>query len=92
MVLKLSAGSFALLNVEFLVTDAELAAEDQLIGLSILPHLDVDTKTLLENRRDLLDGTDCSSVKNGAPTRSDVWEDSWLRLSTVLATMQSWHQ
>lgn len=60
LVLKLSAGPLALLNVRFLVADADLAVEDLLIGLPVLRHLGVDTKTLLEERRDLLDGTDCN--------------------------------
>lgn len=61
-VLLLSAGPLALVNVTFLVADADLSVEDLLIGLPVLQHLGVDTKTLLEERRDLLDGSDCSSI------------------------------
>lgn len=48
----------------FLVADANLAVEDLLIGLPVLQHLDIDTKTLLEQKRDVLDGFDCSSIRN----------------------------
>lgn len=40
-----------------------------LLGLPILQYLGVDTKTLLEDRRDLLDGTDCGKVSASARTR-----------------------
>eukprot|EP00737_Agarophyton_chilense_P003792 gb/GEZJ01004544.1/.p1 GENE.gb/GEZJ01004544.1/~~gb/GEZJ01004544.1/.p1 ORF type:complete len:294 (-),score=41.13 gb/GEZJ01004544.1/:342-1223(-) len=60
--LKLSAGPLALVNITFLVADEELTAEDLLIGLPVLEHLGVDTKTLLEEKRNFLDGFDCSSV------------------------------
>lgn len=73
IVMKLAAGPLALLNVELLVADADLAAEDVLIGLPVLRHLGVDTKTLLEERRDLLNGMDCSSIpateQKGLPGR-----------------------
>lgn len=62
-VLRLVAGPLALVNVTFLVADADLAVEDLLIGLPVLQHLGVDTKSLLENKRDVLNGTDCSTVK-----------------------------
>lgn len=63
-VLKLAAGLLALLIVEFLIAEAELTVEDLLIGLPVLRHLGVDTKTLLKTRRDLLDGTDCADIKS----------------------------
>lgn len=66
--LKLSAGPLALLNVEYLVTDMELAAEDLLMGLPVLRHFGVDNETLLEDRRNLLSETDCS---NAAPNNQD---------------------
>lgn len=62
-VLQLLVGPLALVNVTYLVADADLAAESLLIGLPVLQHLGVDTKTLLEERRDRLDGADCSAVK-----------------------------
>lgn len=64
-ILKLSAGPLALLNVRYLVAESNLTAEDVLIGLPVLRHFGVDTKTLLEERRDLLDGSDCSNVEAG---------------------------
>lgn len=56
-----SAGAFVLRNIEYLVADADLVVQDLDIGLLALRRLGVDIKTLLENRRDLLDKTDCSS-------------------------------
>lgn len=61
-VLLLSAGLLALVNVAFLVADADLLVEGLLIGLPVLQHLGVDTKTLSEGCRDLLEGSGCSSV------------------------------
>lgn len=65
--MQLSSGQLALANVTFLVADDELACEDLIIGLPVLRHLQVDTRTLLENNRAVLDGADCSDVWN--PTR-----------------------
>lgn len=61
-VLPLAAGPLALVNVIFLVADADLAVENSLIRLPVSQHLGVDTKTLLEDRCDLLDGTERSSI------------------------------
>ena len=63
IIFQLFTGTLALVNVTFLVADDELASEDLLIGLPILRHLGIDSKTLLEQKRDLLDGIDCSSVR-----------------------------
>lgn len=52
----ISAGSQALLNVEYPVADADLSVEDILVGFPVLRHMSVNEKTLLEQRRDLLDG------------------------------------
>lgn len=52
-----------MVNVFILVTDADLVVGDLFTGLAILQLLGVDTKTLLEKRRDLLDGSDCSSIR-----------------------------
>lgn len=54
----------ALLNVEYLVADANLAVEDLLIGLAVLRHLGVDTKTILEKLHDLLYRSDCLSNRS----------------------------
>lgn len=64
LVLKLSAGQMALLNVSFLVADDETACEDLLVGLPVLRHLGVDTRTLLERRWGELHNTDCAGVDN----------------------------
>lgn len=63
-VLQLASGQLALANVSFLVADDELACEELIIGLPVLRHLQVDTRTLLENNRSVLDGSDCSHVGN----------------------------
>lgn len=44
------------------MTDANLAVENLLIGLPVLQHPGVDTKSLFEKRRDLLCCADCSSI------------------------------
>lgn len=62
-VLELSAGPLALLNVKVFVTNAELSAEDLFLRLPALRHLVVYSKSLLEERRDLLDVRDCSSAR-----------------------------
>lgn len=63
-VLHLSSGQLALSNVTFLVADGDLPCEDLLVGLPVLRHLQVDTRTLLEDRVSVLDGTDCSHIEN----------------------------
>lgn len=54
--LRITVGPLALVNVVLLVLDDELAAEDVLLGLPLLQHLGIDTKTMLEKHRDNLDG------------------------------------
>lgn len=54
--------------MRFLAADANLAAENILIGLPVLRHSGIDTKTMLEPDHARLDGSDCSVVfspKNG---------------------------
>lgn len=63
-VLCLAAGPLALVNVTFLVANADLSAEELLIGLPVLQHLGINTKTLLEQKHDVIDGVDCSSIRN----------------------------
>lgn len=63
-VFNLSAGPLALLNTEYLVADADFAVEDTLIGLPVLQHLHVEIKTLLGERRVLLDRSDCAGEKS----------------------------
>lgn len=60
--LQLDTGPFALLNVECLIFISNIAAEDLLLGIPVLRHLDVDSKTLLENSCDPLDESDCLSI------------------------------
>lgn len=57
-----SAGPFALLNFEYLLSECDLAEEDLCLGLPVLQRLDADTKTLLEEHRDRLDGSDFASI------------------------------
>lgn len=59
-VLYLSVGQFALNNIRFLVDDDKVESEVLLIGLAVLRHLRVDTKTLPEENIKALDGTYCS--------------------------------
>lgn len=68
IVLKVSSGRMALLNLKFLVADEDLTSEDLLIGLPVLRHLPIDTKTFLENNRSLLDGMDCNAADGQSST------------------------
>ena len=61
-VLHLSSGQLALSKVTFLVADDDLSCEDLLLGLPVLRHLQVDTRTLLEGRVSRLDCADCSHI------------------------------
>lgn len=63
-VLQLPSGQLALMNIKFLVADDELACEELLIGRPVLEHLKVDTNTLLDTNRSVLDGVDCSEIGN----------------------------
>lgn len=63
-VLQVSAGPLAMVNVTYLVAYADLAVEGFLIGSPVLQNLGVNTKTFLEERRDLFDVADCSAVKS----------------------------
>ena len=63
-VLQLASGQLALANLSFLVADDQMTCEDLIIGLPVLRHLQVDTRTLLENNRAVLDGSDCSQIGN----------------------------
>lgn len=58
LVLKLPARKIALLNVKFLVAEDDTAFEDLLLGLPVLHHLRIDTRTLLKQKWSSLDGTD----------------------------------
>lgn len=51
-----------LTNGSFFVSDAVFAAEDILLGRPLLQHLVIDSGTILEHNRAMLDGTDRSSV------------------------------
>lgn len=72
LVLQLSAGPLALLNVTMLVADAELADEDILIGRPVLAHLGIDSRTMLEAKRSTLHETDCKKVRRNATTDSRI--------------------
>lgn len=77
-VLYLSVGQLALVGVTFVVADDDLACEDMHIGHPVLHHLQVEPKTLLEHNRAVLDGTDCSSVRN------NVLNDQGGRVSRIM--------
>lgn len=59
-ILHLASEKLALVNITFLVADDDLPCEDLLIGLPVLQHLKIDTRTLLENNRAELGGADCT--------------------------------
>lgn len=63
-VIHLSSGQLALCNISFLVADADLSHKHLLIGLTVLRYLRIDSRTLLENNRSTLDGTDCKNIGN----------------------------
>lgn len=49
IVFCLTGGPLALENGPFIVSDGEFAAENVLLALTLLKHLGIDTKTMLEN-------------------------------------------
>lgn len=61
---RLAVGPLDHFNVTYYVGDAELSAEDFLLGLPVLKHLARDTKDLLEQKRDVLDGYEFSGLIN----------------------------
>lgn len=65
-ILHLAAVNIALVNVQYLTADDDLAWEDLFIVLRVLPHLYVATRTLLEKRIASLNGTDCSQTQSAA--------------------------
>lgn len=46
----------------FIVPDAELAENDLLIDQPVLKHLEIYSKTMLDNNRAQLDETYCSGI------------------------------
>lgn len=60
----------ALVNVEFLVAEKEIACEDILVGLPVLRHLGMDSLTLLERNWNTLTGTYCASVVQSPTSHS----------------------
>lgn len=72
LVLQLSAGPLALLNVTMLVADAELADEDILIGRPVLSHLGIDPRTMLESKRSQLHETDYKMLSGNASPNSKI--------------------
>lgn len=60
--MHLAADKRALLKMTVYVADDDLSLGDLIIGRPVLKHLCVDTRTLLEQNRSALDGTDCSDV------------------------------
>lgn len=73
----------ALTKISFRVSDDylscdEVSCEDLLIGLLVLRHLKIDSRTLLESRRDILDGMDCIEVGNHKTTSQGLVGRLWL--------------
>lgn len=62
MVMQLASGQLCLAKISFLVPDDDKAFEKIIFGLPVLRHLQVDTRTLLENNRSALDGFECLNV------------------------------
>lgn len=62
-VIQLSTGQMAFVKMTYFVADDKIACQDLLIGRAVLLHLQVDYRTLLENKRALLDRTDCSCLE-----------------------------
>lgn len=58
MILQLTKGPLALINVTLLLLDKELAEEDILIVLPMLQRLVIDTKSMPEHKRDVIDCID----------------------------------
>lgn len=61
-VLRLATAPLKLTNASFFVTFDDLVVEELLIGFPFLRCLDIQTKSLLKERRNLLDGFDCLPV------------------------------
>ena len=72
IVLKLTAGPLALLNVSFLVTDAEISDEDLLIGRPVPQHSGIDTRTVMEAQQSSLTETDCHNFRRAIKSTSKV--------------------
>lgn len=72
----------ALCNISILVSDDDLTCKYLLIGLPFLQHLRIDSRTLLENNRSILDGMDFAIVGN--PTETGIGQVC--RLMAALAT------
>lgn len=58
LVLELSAGTMAILNVSFIGADEDIECEDKLLGQIVLQNLGIDSRKLLETHRTIMDGTD----------------------------------
>lgn len=67
-VTRLLLESFAcyldLRNVTFLVADTELACDDLFIGIKVLLHICIDSRTFLERKKSMLDGTVCNNIEH----------------------------
>ena len=72
VILHLSAGQLALLNVSFLVADDDLADEDLLLGHPLLAHLGVDSRSILEHNYQVLHEMDCSTVPSLSTQKSTI--------------------
>lgn len=85
--LRLSAGRLALKNITFVVADDQLESEDLFVCLPVLQHLRFDTKTLLEDNIEVLNGTDCNfEVHERKEGTRKTWSN--YRLPTKLPGLQ----
>lgn len=64
IVLRLTAGPLAIVNVTFLVPHDALAAENLLLRFPLLNHLGIDTMTMFEKYRDSFARGDCSDKQS----------------------------
>lgn len=72
LIFKLDAGPLALLNVSFLVINAQLAVKDLLIGLPVLKRLGIDSQTMLQWNYARLDETNCNTIDTKAASTSEL--------------------
>lgn len=59
---KLFAGPLGLLDAQYAVADANVDVEDILVGLLVLGHFGIDTRTFFEERHNILHGIDSPTV------------------------------
>lgn len=81
--MHLSVGPLTLLNVIFPVADAKLAENNLLIEQTVLKHLGIDSKTMVENNCVQLNEIDCSGVPRNIKTSSSKGRILMARIEKV---------